>query len=472
MPGLTTPKGGATTTSTTQQAVPAYAQAAQQSLLNQASNILGPQLQQQQYTQAGINPDQSAAYDLTRNVAQSAFSGSGAAMSTASRPAPPPTAALIDFRNEEGTWKAPSNVAQAAFHQVGSVGYDPATYGAQGYAAKDAAAQGYDPTKSTAEQVTGGEIQKLLNPYTQSVVDTTLQQMGRTRDEAAAKNNARAAAAGSFGGSRQALQSAQLDRSFGEQSAQTTATLMSAGFDKATATALANAGMRQQTSQANQSAANAASQFGASAQNTASLNNAAAQNAAAQFGANANNAAGQFNASAQNAEGQFDASAFNNAYAANSAALNNTSQFNASAQNARDQYNSATGAGLLQNYNSNALSRYGADLNNYTAQNSTITSQAQLLEAIKSGDQTRQMQAIQALLGQGNAQQQMVQSNISLPLQYLSLMGQLTPSNYGQTNTTTAPNNAPSPLQTIIGGVGTALTSAIPGSSILGGLLK
>lgn len=574
MPGLTTPKGGATQQTTQQQQVPAYVQSAQQGLLNQSNNILGPYLQQQNYTQAPLNADQTGAYDLTRSLAQSAFTGGGsqpqgttgggfdAAAYYAANPdvahdgtygaggskgayqhyldygqaegraqtltpvtTLPLTGAqqalqnatnraiagsgitsptLMDFTQNQGIWQAPTTAAQATTRDATSQGYTAQGYNAQGYGAQNAAAQGYtaqnataqgyDPTKSTAEQVSAGEIQQFLNPYTQSVVDTTLAQMARTRDETAAKNNARAAAAGSFGGSRQALQSAQLDRSFGEQSAQTIATLMSAGYDKATATALANASMRQQTGQANQQAANTAaqfgasaqntaaltnaaaqntaSQFGASAQNTANLTNAAAQNAAAQFGANAQNTAAQFGANANNTAAQFGAQAANSASLANSAASNAASQFNAGAQNSRDAQNAQTGAALLQANNQNQLSRYSTDVSRYSAENAQANAAVQLQEAVRSGDQNRMLQAIQALTSAGNAQQQYAQSNISLPLQYLQLLGQLTPQNYGQTTTTTAPNNAPSPLQTIIGGVGTALTSTIPGGSILGGLLK
>lgn len=494
MPGLITPKGGSTQTTTAKQEVPAYVQASQQNLLNQASNILGPQLQQQQYTQAGVNPDQAGAYDLTRALTQNAFQNSGGSaagdlalgrgfngfaylatngdVAASEQYRSNPLQHYLDYGRAEGraaptaaaSIAAPSlvnpmtsgatangQVAQATTRDATSQGYNAANYGAQGYAAQNASAQGYDPTRSAAEQVSAGEIQQFLNPYTQKVVDTTLQQMTRTRDETAAKNNARAAAAGSFGGSRQALQSAQLDRSFGEQVASTTASLMSAGYDKATATALANAGMRQQTGQANQQASNAAAQFGASAQNTASLTNAAAQNTAAQFGANAQNTAGQFNASAQNAAGQFGAQAANSASLANASASNNASQVNAGAQNTRDQFNATQGLSAANAQNSAELQRYGADISRYQAENSNANALAQLQESIKSGDQTRQLQAIQALLGQGNAQQQMVQSNITTPLQYLQLLQQATPTNYGGTNTTTAPNNAPSPLQSLLG---------------------
>lgn len=514
---MTTPKGGATTTTTAKQEVPAYVQSAQQNLLNQSNNILSPYLQQQQYTQAGVNADQSGAYDLTRALAQSAFTGgasqpqgktggtaaSGGQFDAAAyyaanpdvasdvtygtggtkgayqhyldygqaegrnQPLTPAVAAtpgtdlpltgaqqamqnvmtranagsgvtsptLMDFTQNQGIWQAPTTAATATTRDATSQGYT-----AQGYTAQNATAQGYDPTKSTAEQVTGGEIQQFLNPYTQNVVDTTLAQMARTRDETAAKNNARAAAAGSFGGSRQALQSAQLDRSYGDQAAQTTATLMSAGYDKATATALANASMRQQTGQANQQAANTAAQFGASAQNNVNLANQSAQNTASQFGASANNTAAQFGAGAAN-----------NASLANAAASNNASQFNASAQNSRDAQNAQTGASLLQANNQNQLSRYNTDLSKYQAENAQANAAVQLQQAARAGDQAGMLAAIQALTTAGNSQYQMAQSNVTQPLQYLQLLSQMTPTNYGGTNTTTAPNTAQSPLQSLLG---------------------
>ena len=425
---MTTPKGGATTTTTAKQEVPAYVSAAQQNLLDQSNAVLGPQLQPQQYTQAGLNADQTGAYDLTRALTQNAFQNSGGSAanalalgrgfdSAAYLAANPdvkaagmdPLQHYLQYGQTEGRQAptAASSIAPPSLTNPANVAGVMAGANAAQATTRDAVGQGYSPTMATAEQLDPTAYKAFLNPYTQDVVDTTTANMRRQYGQTAAGIGAKAAASGAFGGSRQALQSAQLDRSFGEQVATTTAQLMSAGFDKATASAMANAQMQQQTNLANASAANQASQFGAQAGNTASLANASASNSA--------------------------------------------SQYNANAQNTRDQFNAGQALTSANSNNANELSRYGLDLNRYQAENSNANALAQLQEAMKTGDQTRQMQAIQALLSQGNAQQQFAQSNVTTPLQYLQLLSQITPTNYGGTNTTTAPNTAPSPLQSLLG---------------------
>jgi len=425
---MTTPKGGATTTTTAKQEVPAYVSAAQQNLLDQSNAVLGPQLQPQQYTQAGLNADQTGAYDLTRALTQNAFQNSGGSAanalalgrgfdSAAYLAANPdvkaagmdPLQHYLQYGQTEGRQAptAASSIAAPSLTNPANAAGVMAGVNAAQATTRDAVGQGYSPTMATAEQLDPTAYKAFLNPYTQDVVDTTTANMRRQYGQTAAGIGAKAAASGAFGGSRQALQSAQLDRSFGEQVATTTAQLMSAGFDKATASAMANAQMQQQTNLANASAANQASQFGAQAGNTASLANASASNSA--------------------------------------------SQYNANAQNTRDQFNAGQALTSANSNNANELSRYGLDLNRYQAENSNANALAQLQEAMKTGDQTRQMQAIQALLSQGNAQQQFAQSNVTTPLQYLQLLSQITPTNYGGTNTTTAPNTAPSPLQSLLG---------------------
>lgn len=387
----------------------------------------------------------------------------------------------------------------------GSQGYGARNAGSQGYAAQNATSQGYDPRLGTAEQVTGSEIQSFLNPYTQSVVDTTLNTMGRQRDVTAANNRARSAAAGSFGGSRQALQAAELDRSFGDQAASTTAQLMSQGYDRATATALSNAGMRQQTGLANQNAANTAfqfganagnvaelantaagnrasefganainsaelanmaatnraSEFGANASNAAAAGNAAAGNAARAFGANATNQSSQFNVGAQNTASAFGANALNNTSQFNTGQMNAVDQFNVGQQNARDAQNAQTGASLFQNRNANNLAAY-------TAQNAQANTVAGLAQAARSGDANQQLQAVRQLLANGVTQQQLLQAGINVPTAALQQLAGIVPKETSSTSTgtTTKPNTAPGIGQQLLG-AGLSLGS----KALLGGLM-
>lgn len=407
MGGLTSPKGGDTKSTTQVNQVPAYVQAAQGNLLNAANGILSPYLQQQGFTTAPLNSDQTAAYDLARQLAQGAFTNPAANTNAA------PTTPTL--KPVTGT----------------SYGVTPTI--ANGYSATAYDPTGYDARMATAAQVSGADISALMNPYIKDVVDTTGATINRAANQQQAQAAARSAAAGSFGGSRQAIQSAQISRAAGEQLASTTAQLMSAGFDKATATALANAQMRQQVELANQSAANDAGKFTATAKNSASASNAAADNAARAFSANAYNTAQASDANAANRAAEFGA------------------QMGYAAQN--------------QN-NSNDLARYQLDLSRYSTQ-------AGIDQALKSGDFSRQLQAIQALLGVGNAQQQYYQGSLDTPLKYLQALAATTPQQYGSTTIGTQPNTAPSPLQTILGGGLSILGMGTGGgSTLLGNLLK
>lgn len=187
-------------TTTEAQTPPTWATNFQLGGLSSAMSAISPYLTPG-YGQAGLTPDEQTAFGMIRQNA-----------------AAPPSVA----------W----NPAQAA-----TVAGAPTAQAAQG----------------TAAQLGANEYQQFLNPYTQDVVGTTLSQM---RDQQAQNLNdirARAAAAHSFAGSgsRAALQSAQSEKNFGQQVASTVAQLMSAGYDKATANAMANAQLRQQTGLAN-----------------------------------------------------------------------------------------------------------------------------------------------------------------------------------------------------------------------------
>jgi hypothetical protein len=405
--------------------------AAQGDLLNASRGLLGPYLQPQNFTMAPFNADQTGAFDLTRSLAMNAFGGGNyGSPQVAQQPAGQSLGYRTGVTNDPSfpmrapqgplpSWMDESGLGQGATGQNplaavsmlsggqrfdnGAVGtavnagdaQAPANISPVGsamtpglpaitnYSERGIQASAnlspnlttlngkdynYSPATGQAAQVTGDSIRALLNPYTQDVVDTSIATINRNANAQQAALGARYAAAGAFGGSRQALGSAQLARSTGEQVASTTAQLMAQGYDRATATALANAQMDNQMRLANMSAQNGASQF-----------------------------------------------------------------------NAQMNYGAAN-----QN-NANQLQQYGLDINNF---NSNQSAQQQ--------QYNRQLQAIQALLGIGNQQQQYYNQAVQQPLTYLQLLGQLTPQNYGGTTVGTQPNTAQSPLQTLLG-VGTSL---------------
>lgn len=87
--------------------------------------------------------------------------------------------------------------------------------------------------------VTPEQIASFQNPYTQSVIDSTVGNIRRQGDIAANDVNSRAAAAGAFGGSGWGLLRAENERGVNDAIASTTANLNSQGYSQALAAAMA-----------------------------------------------------------------------------------------------------------------------------------------------------------------------------------------------------------------------------------------
>lgn len=223
--------------------VPGWLTEGQQNLVGQAQNMLGAFLQNPAYMTAGFTPDQTAGFDLARSMAMNAFT------------MPP--------------------------NSVGQINFDPSQAG------------NAKASTMTAAQLSPTAYQPFLNPYTQTVVDATMNNLNRQRQQQSAEIGARAAAAGSYGGSREAVQRAELDKNFSDMAATTIAQLMSQGYDKATATALANTQLEQQANAQN-------SQL----QTQVALQNAQNQLAAQEFGANLGLQVPQINAALQTMDQQ------------------------------------------------------------------------------------------------------------------------------------------------------------------------
>lgn len=200
---------GGSSSSTTEQSqtmFPQWTQDAQQNTYQVGTGMLENFLRNPQFATAGFTTDQLKGFDLARDSARSIFGSS------------------------PGTVPGAPNLVAA---------------------------------KSTAAQVTPDGIQQFMNPFLSSVVDPTVAKMRGERNNAAAAIGAKYAAQGGLGGSGDAIARGQLERSYGENVAGAVGALMAQGYDKATATALANAQMQQQTNLANQSAENAMRAAGA-----------------------------------------------------------------------------------------------------------------------------------------------------------------------------------------------------------------
>lgn len=250
---------------------PAWVQGAQMNALTTGQNVLQPY-----FAQGNWNPDQTAAFQMVRDYAQNPAQTSWMSASAAPWQAATGQAAT-------------SEAAQAQAAQAAGVQLDPNAY------------------------------QAFLNPYTQSVVNTTLRTA--RADQARQLNDIRArqAAGSAFGGtgSRAALESASARDSFNRANESMTAQLMAAGYDKATAQAMANAQMQQQTNLTNAGYQQQTGLFNAGNQQQTNLANQAAQqqanmaNAGYQQQANMGNAANQQQANLFNATGLNDTSRFN-----------------------------------------------------------------------------------------------------------------------------------------------------------------
>ena len=95
------------------------------------------------------------------------------------------------------------------------------------------AAGNYTPVNVSYSGPTNAQMSQYMNPYTQNVIDTTMQQIGQQQAMAKQQNAGNATAAGAFGGARQGVQDALTDKYYGQIGAQTAATLNSQNFAQA-----------------------------------------------------------------------------------------------------------------------------------------------------------------------------------------------------------------------------------------------
>lgn len=280
-----------------------------------------------------------------------------------------------------------NSVYNAATPQIGSTSLTtPSGYTGQGYTGRGYTSSGYDPTLASAAQIDTADIQRLMSPYTDAVVNTTLAGYDKQAGQSMAALKAAAAANNAFSGSRYGIQEAEQQASSDLGRAQTEAQLRQADYAQALSGASTDAGFKNSTNLANAAASNAAAAY-----------NAQAKNAAAEFGANASNTANQFNANSRNNANQFNAAASNAASIFNAGALNTTATNNANLQNdALARQLSASGllgtlannAGSLGLQDINAQSAQGQIQQQQDAQQRTAgLSQLQALESLLQGGQ-------------------------------------------------------------------------------------
>jgi hypothetical protein len=147
---------------------------------------------------------------------------------------------------------APFNQDQeSAFGQIrGAVG-QPINQNVYSFTPAQAAAM--QAAVAQGAQLDPNAYKPFLNPYTSEVVDRTTANMQRQHENDLNAIRARAAAGNSFAdsGARAALKESTATDNYNRAVGDVTAQLMAQGYDKATATAMANTQLQQQTNLAN-----------------------------------------------------------------------------------------------------------------------------------------------------------------------------------------------------------------------------
>lgn len=112
----------------------------------------------------------------------------------------------------------------------------------------------YTPQQVTAQSLENKDLSGYMNPYTDQVINRTLGDISEQGDRAGNAVRARAAAAGSFGGSRSALMELGTAQNYADAAGDASANLRHTGYTQAQNVATADANRALQAGMANQSA--------------------------------------------------------------------------------------------------------------------------------------------------------------------------------------------------------------------------
>lgn len=181
------------------------------------------------YEVAGMSPDQLAALQLGRQgigAYQPFMTAATQGVTTGSNTLGEAAGVLrgADTRGQFGGAQAALNQAAVPIGQMGQsaqlttqgvplIGQGAQQFGGaqqalqQGIGALGGAAQAYDPSR----------VQQFMNPYQQQVIDESIRQINRQGDISRQNLQAQATRAGAFGGSREGVQRAELERALSEQ---------------------------------------------------------------------------------------------------------------------------------------------------------------------------------------------------------------------------------------------------------------
>ena len=309
-------------------------------------------------------------------------------------------------------------------------------------------AQGFDPNS----------VSSYMNPYEDQVVQQALGDIRREGVLAGNQQDAGAVAAGAFGGSRQALQSAELGRNVLDQQARTAVGMRQSGYQNAMAQAQGAFADQQRREQGQ-------NQFTTQSEQQAFEEQQRRQQAQSQFGSNYAQQGFQTQQQMAQNQQQFDASMGMSAYEAGrqrqlamGQGYSNLgqAQANAAAQTAQTLSGLGTGmAGIASAQGANAVNVAGG-IGSLGLQQANIAGMGQNMIANQAqiqaqmGGLEQQNQQMQMDANQQNALAQMYQ-----PQQQVSWLSDIikgTPSSQQSVTTSTAPSA--SPWSQLLGGAG------------------
>ena len=301
------------------------------------------------------------------------------------------------------------------------------------------AAQGFDPSSATS----------FFNPYEDVAVQQALSDIQRQGDIAANRQAASAVQAGAFGGSREGIQRAELDRTVLEQQARTAAGMRQAGYDAALQQAQASFENQQRRAQAE-----------------------------SQFGTQVGQRSFEDAQRRAQAESQFGAQTAQQAFEDQQRRAQAQSQFGTQTQlaAAQQQQGLASLYGNLASAQRDIASQYGnigQAQGNLGAQQLAAAQQAQtqglsgLQALMTSGNMQRQQQQAALDAAQGNLQRQMYEPYTRLA--FLSDIYKGAPSSTSSIGNQVAPAPLTPSVFQQIGGIGTGLLGAAQASRSLFG---
>lgn len=191
----------------------------------------------------------------------------------------------------------------------------------------------------TAKNFLNYDVNKYMNPYINTVVNNSLKDLSRQNDIVNNQTNARAAAAGAFGGSRQAVANTLNNENFIRESGNLSGKLRHQGYDTASGLIMQDANRDLTAQQSNQQMDYNVGSLNTNNSQQAGMQNMLAANNMSQYNAGNRQAASQWNAGAQNSMSQYNASNQQQAYRDTAAAHNARESANADAINRRAEYN-------------------------------------------------------------------------------------------------------------------------------------